>query len=248
MSSLWKSNGTTTAGAYEERTRARERIFSMGTVIWHSAGEIHRDRFCMEGGHLLNLEFREDWLQSIHVEVAGAEGPRFSRGGRPYSLALSLYRCLNTGCEAPEDLAIELLIPYTRCCNDPRQPEWFGQVLELIYDACDEQLTLATAAGIAGVHPVHISRSFRRLLGCTFSEYLGQVRLRRAFDLLRGATKPLVDVALECGFADHPHMCRSFKQKYRNYAFCLSDLHPRLNLFKLFSAPFGRRSTCALLD
>lgn len=200
------------AGAYAERTRTAERACSMGTVIWHCAGETHSDRFCKQGGHLLNFEFRGDWLQSIQAEVEVAEGLRFSRGGAPYSLGLNLYHYLNTGREAPEDLAIELLSLYTRCCDGPRHPEWFGQVLKLIYDASSEHLTLATAARIAGVHPVHISRSFRRLLGCTFGEYLGQVRLRRAFDLLQGSTMPLVDVALECGFADHAHMSRSFKR------------------------------------
>jgi transcriptional regulator GlxA family with amidase domain len=38
------------------------------------------------------------------------------------------------------------------------------------------------------------------------------VRLRRAFDLLHGSAESLVDVAVESGFADHAHMCRSFKR------------------------------------
>jgi AraC family transcriptional regulator len=139
-------------------------------------------------------------------------------------MGLSLYHFLNTGRDSPEDLATELLGLYEYSSDRSGQPQWFGRVLQLVYDAYGENLTLAAAAKVAGVHPVHVSRSFRRLLGCTFVEYLRQVRLRRAFDLLRSSTMALVDVALQCGFSDHSHMSRSFKRStgitpsaYRTY-------------------------------
>ncbi len=78
--------------------------------------------------------------------------------------------------------------------------------------ASDERLTLAAIAQEAGVHPVHVARSFRRFTGCTFSDYVGQTRLRRAFDLLVTSRHSIVDVAYECGFADHAHLCRTFKR------------------------------------
>jgi AraC family transcriptional regulator len=212
------------AGAYVERTRTAEQVCSMGTVIWHCAGETHSDQFYKQGGHLLNLEFRDDWLRSVRADVEVVDEPRFSCGGPSYSLGLNLYHFLNTGHEVPEDLATELVGFYKRGSDNPGRPEWLRRVLQFIHDAYSENLTLATAAKIAGVHPVHVSRSFRRLLGCTFIEYVGQVRLRRVFDLLRGSTMPMVDVALECGYADHSHMSRSFKRStgitpstYRSY-------------------------------
>jgi len=201
------------AGAYTERVCTSERECSVGTVILHPPGEIHRDHFSTHGGHLLNLEFQNDWLQSIRGnEVEVTEGPVVSCGGPSYSLGLSLYHLLNSGREVPETFAFELLSFYAPYRDNSHQPDWFAHVLELIYDACSEPLTLAIAGRVAGVHPVHVSRSFRQLLGCTFSEYVGQVRLRKAFDLLQGSTKPVVDVAIECGFADHAHLCRSFKR------------------------------------
>ena len=200
------------AGAYAERTLTSEHLFSMGTVIWHSPGEAHSDRFSTDGGHLLNLEFGGAWLQKLPAGLTSAERPTFSRGGLPYSLGLRLHRCLNTGFEAAEDLALELLSLYACAGEGLPQPEWLRHVLELVYEERDHRLTLAGAAAAVGVHPVHVSRTFRRLLGCTFSQYVGHVRLRRAFDLLHGSAESLVDVAVESGFADHAHMCRSFKR------------------------------------
>jgi len=212
------------AGAYAERTPTAERACLMGTVIWHPAGEIHSDHFCKQGGHLLNLEFNEDWLRSIRTDVQVKEAPFFSCGGPSYSVGLEVFRFLNSGGAVPEDLATELVGFYAFDSENPKQPEWFTRVLESIHDKHGQNLTLAAAAKIAGVHPVHVSRSFRRLLDCTFGNYVAQVRLRRAFDLLRSSTTALVDVALECGFADHAHLSRCFKRTtgitpsaYRSY-------------------------------
>jgi AraC family transcriptional regulator len=201
------------AGAYVEQTRAAQRECSMGTVIWHSAGETHSDRFSRHGAHLLNLEFQDEWLRGIQADAGLTDESCFSYGGPPYSVGLSLYHFLNTGREIPEDIATELVSVYTRCSDDGKRPDWFRRVLQFIYDSYSEPLTLSAAAKIAGVHPVHVSRSFRRLLGCTFAEYVGQVRLREAFDLLRTSKIPLAYVAAECGFADHAHLSRTFRRK-----------------------------------
>jgi len=71
---------------------------------------------------------------------------------------------------------------------------------------------LTLTAHEVGVHPVHLAPSFRRFLGCTFGHYLATVRLRKACELLLTTETPIADVAHACGFADHAHLCRSFKE------------------------------------
>ncbi len=73
-------------------------------------------------------------------------------------------------------------------------------------------LTLKQASELAGVHPVHVSRSFRRKLGCTFREYLTLIRLRRAADLLKRSLTGITEIAHACGFSDHAHFTRTFKR------------------------------------
>lgn len=200
------------AGAYLERTRRADNLCSMGTVIWHAPGETHRDCFGKLGGHLLNLEFHKPWLQSIGAEVDLPQKSRSCRGGLSYLLGLNIFHFLNTGIDVPEHLAMELLSLNASCRDDKKQPPWLHRTVEFIHDLHCERLTLNTVAGVAGVHPVHVCRTFHRVFGCTFGAYLSQTGLRRAFDLLQGSSKPLVDVALECGFADQAHMCRKFKR------------------------------------
>jgi AraC family transcriptional regulator len=73
-------------------------------------------------------------------------------------------------------------------------------------------LTLSQASEQAGVHPVHVSRSFRRTLGCTFRDYLTLIRIRRAMDFLKRSATCITEIAFACGFSDHAHFTRTFKR------------------------------------
>jgi AraC family transcriptional regulator len=76
----------------------------------------------------------------------------------------------------------------------------------------EERHSLTSVAREFGVHPVHLARSFRRFLGCTFSDYVAKLRIRRALELLLIENQAIVDVANACGFADHAHLSRTFKK------------------------------------
>ena len=62
----------------------------------------------------------------------------------------------------------------------------------------------------AGVHPVHLARTFRRFFGCTPAEYLRSRRVEQAALLVRVTQRPLAEIALECGFFDQSHLTRAF--------------------------------------
>lgn len=64
------------------------------------------------------------------------------------------------------------------------------------------------------MHPVHLTRTFRRFFGCTPGEYLRERRLEKAASLLAGSRLPLSEVALESGFADQSHLAKAFKRAY----------------------------------
>lgn len=199
------------AGTYCEFGRSRETSCSPGTVIWHPPNDVHGDRFQSGGGHLLNLEIGGVWLQDIAQELNAVADVRSFCGGLPYSLGLCLYRELHTDTHAVEDIATELVSIFFNGPADRRPPVWFRQALDLVCETYDRPLSLTFAACEVGVHPVHLARSFRRFLGCTFGDHVAKVRLRRAFELLLTTKDSISDVAYSCGFSDHAHLCRSFK-------------------------------------
>ena len=200
------------AGAYLEFCGSRETTCSAGTVIWHPPNDVHGDRFHSTGGHLLNLEISEVWLQDAAQELKPSADIRAFCGGLPYSLGLRIYRELHSNTHAIEDLANELVGFFFSGPADRQPPIWFRQALDLVRETHDYPLSLTLTAREVDVHPVHLARSFRRFLGCTFGDHLAKVRLRKAFELLLTTKNPIADVAHSSGFADHAHLCRSFKE------------------------------------
>jgi AraC family transcriptional regulator len=210
------------AGAYLEVSQQEERNCSAGTVIWHPRTEVHADRFHSGSSHLLDLEIDPAWLDDAAQELKPVSRARMFRGGLPYSLGLRMYHELSRDSGTVEDVATELLGFIFTGPRESHPPAWFKRALRICNDndsdsdkdndKDEQQLSLTRLALDVGVHPVHVARSFRRFLGCTFGEHLAKIRIRRAFDLLLNSKRPIMEVAYACGFADHAHLCRAFKQ------------------------------------
>lgn len=84
---------------------------------------------------------------------------------------------------------------------------------------------LATMASAASLSPFHFCRMFKKTMGVSPVRYVLQRRVREAQALLRGSTKTLAEIALECGFASQSHFTTAFKKavgvtpgRYRNGA------------------------------
>jgi AraC family transcriptional regulator len=200
------------AGDYMEVSHQDERICSPGTVIWHPRAEAHADRFHSCGGHLLDLEIDTSWLCDAAQEFKLVSQARVFRGGLPYLLGLRIYRQLSANSCEVENAATELLGFFFTGPLDRQRPAWFDRALQICSEVHDPHLSLARLANALGVHPVHVARSFRRFTGCTFGDHLAEIRIRKAFELLRNSQKPIVEVAYTCGFADHAHLCRALKK------------------------------------
>lgn len=74
-----------------------------------------------------------------------------------------------------------------------------------------ERHSLDALASEAGVTPFHLIRCFKAELGCSPFEYLLQLRVRRARELLVAGRAP-ADVAIDVGFFDQSHLHRHFRR------------------------------------
>jgi AraC-like DNA-binding protein len=72
------------------------------------------------------------------------------------------------------------------------------------------EVTLDRLAGIAGLSKFHFLRQFSQVVGITPGAYLRTLRLCHAARMLRTTDKPILDIALAVGFADHPSFSRAF--------------------------------------
>lgn len=89
-------------------------------------------------------------------------------------------------------------------------PAALRRVREYVEQHFTEKILSVTLATIAGVSPGHFNRAFRQSTGFSPHQYLMQQRVAAATQLLEKTNRSLVDVALETGFANQSHFCRTY--------------------------------------
>ena len=68
------------------------------------------------------------------------------------------------------------------------------------------------ACGLAGMSPSHFSRTFRKVVGMSYQEYVNRKRIAKAKELLRTSPQSIADIAAYVGFADNTGFGRIFKK------------------------------------
>jgi AraC family transcriptional regulator len=205
-------------GSCTQTCGSRTRTSSTSTLAFHPAGEAHSDHWHVAGGRCFHVEFDRPWLERVREHSPVLDQPAHFHGGTAVWLAARLYRELREpdtiSALAVEGLALELVARAARDAGRgriARPPAWVGRVRELLATRFREALTLADVAREAGVHPVHLVTAFRRHTRQTPFDYLRQCRVAFAAGQLVNTRRPLVEIALDAGFAHQSHFCRTFK-------------------------------------
>jgi AraC-like DNA-binding protein len=116
---------------------------------------------------------------------------------------------------AMEGVLLEMLAESARASDEAHgsgAPVWLRRVRELLQDSYLEAPGLSALAGVAGVHPVHLSREFHRHYGMTIGEFIRTRRVEHASELLSKSNLSLAEIASACGFSDQSHFCALFKK------------------------------------
>jgi AraC-like DNA-binding protein len=135
-------------------------------------------------------------LQAAHAAIAGAE--------------------LGIAVEVPVVEAITALQPHLRPLPDERRPHRaehapVRRAVSMLRERWNERVSLAELSAGAGLSPFELTRRFREQTGLPPHAFQLDLRIARARDLL-AAGHPPAEVAAACGFADQPHLTRTFKR------------------------------------
>jgi AraC family transcriptional regulator len=94
------------------------------------------------------------------------------------------------------------------------RPRWLRRVEEAIEASIAAPPSVEELATLAGVHPTHLLRTFRRYQGATIAIFVRRRRIERARTEVAQAKRPLSLIALDAGFADQSHFTRVFKRAF----------------------------------
>ena len=76
----------------------------------------------------------------------------------------------------------------------------------------DRALSLESLADQYFLNPTYFSRMFRQYMGVTFTDYLIELRMERAKELLCQGKYKVYEVSSKVGYTSDKYFCRVFKQ------------------------------------
>ena len=90
-------------------------------------------------------------------------------------------------------------------------PKWIILLEELLHDNWNRDYSLDQLSEILNIHPVTISKHFKKYFGCTLGRYRRKIRIEKSIDLIKYSGWSLSEIAHYCGFSDQSHFIRNFK-------------------------------------
>lgn len=187
--------------------------------LWFwAAHDPQRFQASSSGARCLILDMDAAWLARVGPGARALDRSMSFHPGFLAHLAYRLhgeFRCRDEVSRlAIESLALGIVAEASRHAlrAETQAPAWLERSRAFVDRHFAESLTLTMVAAIAGVHPVHLARTFRRVYDTTFAGYVRCVRLDYARRQLAATDVSLGEIAAAAGFYDQSHFCRLFKQ------------------------------------
>lgn len=93
--------------------------------------------------------------------------------------------------------------------------DYFHKTIMYINNHFDEELNLADLAKRVNLSPEYMSRLFKKHSGQRLSDYIINVRMNHAHNLVVNTALSINEIASHSGYNSCPHFIREFKKKYR---------------------------------
>jgi AraC family transcriptional regulator len=195
-------------GSLEERVGGVEMRAAIGDVVVKPPGVVHRNRFGAAGAMLISIA-------DIPGALFGGPGWRWFEGATLIRRAAQAAVALRSG--DPHGIAQEamweVLAAVGAVAPAPAEtgvPRWLACLRDEVAGAAARP-SVTGLARKAGVHPVYLTRLFRKCYGRSISGFVRKLRAGRAADLLARTDLSVSAIAAELGFADQSHLCRTFR-------------------------------------
>ncbi len=90
-----------------------------------------------------------------------------------------------------------------------------NKALEYLYGNSRQKISVGEIAQQVNMSPSHFNRLFKAETGMSPAQYLFDIRMEKAKKLLLAGHKPIVDIAVECGFGSSAYFAERFFKKFK---------------------------------
>lgn len=185
----------------------------LAQLVYTPAGIEHRDSMVRLGGRYLAISIDNSvaeeplrkWRFPVALERPLAVGAAHALAARSLHGELSAQSVEEACLGIVGQLELQI-----RSAGRPR-PSWLRRVVEICHSGGSDWPSIAAIGTLIGIHPVHLTRVFRRYFGTPLSQYILAVKLEQAAAALRTGSLSVAAIAAEAGFWDQSHLCPAFK-------------------------------------
>lgn len=206
------------------------RPLSAGTLFYLRPDDIHRFIEPSSDFTLYNIAFSQHLASTLFSLMEGNAADLFIQKGKTIQRILRTHEAdvleiiLTRNIESLDTRSksfwgVELVIHMFRLFADsvPHEehyPEWLADLLVELEHKNNFLQGLDYLFDHAYRSKEHVSRSFRKYLGLSPTDYLNQKKLEYAANLLERTNIELIEISDKAGFNSHSHFYHLFKKKY----------------------------------
>lgn len=207
-------------GAFTEEYERQKRECRSMTMIVRPPLEKHAENYHGKGIICLSVDVQPQWMERLKQYDINLEHSADFRGANLSALIMKLSDEFaipdDASSLAIEALLLEISIEVSRqkknLSVEKKAPRWLINARDFIRAEYALNLTVSDIATAANMHPVHLSRTFRRYYGCTIAEYIRRLRVEAACLALVNSNETLAEIAASSGFSDQSHFSNVFKR------------------------------------
>jgi PAS domain S-box-containing protein len=192
--------------------------------IYRAANRAFAERLGLRDGAELLSQRAEDFFAPDLAATYRAQDQKVLSSGKPLIDELELVTKQRGGTgwhlatKVPLKDSSGAIIGLASVSRDLRTPEageaeiaGIARVAEYIRSHLDEELRSPTLAQIAGLSTTQLDRRMRKVYHLSTAQFVRKSRIAHAVDLLRTTNRPIVDIALDCGYGDQTSLSRQFR-------------------------------------
>lgn len=207
-------------GAFSEEYERKKRECRSMTMIIRPPLEKHWENYHGKGIICLSIDIQPQWMERLKQYDINLEHSAAFRDANLSGLIIKLsdefVMADNASSLAVEALLLEIAIEVSRqkkrLVAENKAPRWLSEARDFIHAEYTLNPTINKISTAANIHPVHLSRTFRRYYGCTIAEYIRRLRVESACTALTNSNETLAEIAISAGFSDQSHFSNIFKR------------------------------------
>lgn len=205
-------------GRLDEVNKKKTITCTSGTLLFHHWQDPHYDNNFSKDACFFHIEIENKWFLQHQIKPSILEGSWQIKNPILKPIFLKIHREISLDDTATQisvdGLLLQSIAEIKRTSDTDRfgKPIWVKKVREILNDSFNTKITLQALAAETGVHPVHLSKKFPMYFGLGFGQYIRNVRVQKASQLLLDKEANLSHIAYECGFSDQSHFIRCFKE------------------------------------